>query len=145
MEGGIIMASLNKVELIGHLGSKPELKHLAGQAYIAFRLATNRKFKDKDNILQTETQWHTIRCWGKLAETANKFLSKGQLIYLEGRLEYRNYEDEGGKAHFFADIVARNLIMLADKKNTKETSLEKQEDKILENPPVFTIIDEDIE
>jgi len=113
------MASLNKVLLIGNLGSDPELKSFDDQAIVTFRLATNRKYKDKNGKLESDTQWHTIKCWGKLAEIANKLLKKGHQVYLEGRLETRNYEDTEGKDRYFTDIVATNILLLGKREEEK--------------------------
>lgn len=118
---------LNKVQLIGNLGSKPELSYVEDQAFISFRLATNRKYKNKQGEVQTETQWHTIRCWGKLAELANKYLKKGQLVFIEGRIQSRSYKDEEGKDRFFTDIIASEFLMLDHKKDaeTKKENIEE--------------------
>lgn len=99
------MSSLNKVMLIGHVGKDPELKFLpGGQAVTTFSLATSRQWKDKDGNKKEDTQWHNIKCWGKQAETAQKYLKKGKQIYVEGRIETREYERDGQKK-YYTEIV----------------------------------------
>jgi single-strand DNA-binding protein len=103
--------SLNKVQLIGHLGKDPEVKFMqSGQAMAKFSLATNRTW-EKDGQKSEKTEWHNIVIFGKLAEVAGQWLSKGKQVYLEGRLETRNYEKDGQK-HYMTEIVVNEMIML---------------------------------
>ena len=103
--------SLNKVQLIGHLGKDPEVKFMqSGQAMAKFSLATNRVW-DKDGQKQEKTDWHNIVIFGKLAEVAGQWLSKGKQVYLEGRLETRNYDKDGQK-HYMTEVIVSEMIML---------------------------------
>lgn len=106
--------SLNKVMLIGHLGKDPEVKFMqSGQAMAKFSLATNRSW-EKDGQRTEKTDWHNIVIFGKLAEVAGQWLSKGKQVYLEGRLETRNYEKDGQK-HYVTEVIADQMIMLGGK------------------------------
>lgn len=111
------MRGLNKVTLIGNLGSNPEIQKLQGDVNVAkFSLATTESFKDKNGQTHTTTEWHTVVLWQNLAELANKYLAKGSLVFIEGKLKARNYEDKEGVKRFVTEIIADQLIML-DKKN----------------------------
>ena len=106
------MAGLNKVILIGNLGSDPEMRYTAsGTAVCKFSLATSRKFTGKDGQKQEKTEWHRIVTWTKLAEICGQYLSKGKQVIIEGRIEYGSYEKDGVK-HYTTDIVAENMQML---------------------------------
>lgn len=104
---------LNRVMLIGNLGQDPELKYTqGGQAMLKMRLATTESYLDKGNERQQRTEWHSITMWGKRAESLNKFLSKGRTIYVEGRIQTRQWEDKDGNKRYTTDIVATNVILL---------------------------------
>lgn len=105
--------SVNKVILIGNLGRDPEMKYTpGGQAVTRLGLATNERWKDKNGEFQERTEWHTVVCWGKLAETASQYLTKGQSVYIEGRLQTRNWEDKENKKHYSTEIIANEMVML---------------------------------
>jgi single-strand DNA-binding protein len=107
------MASLNKVTLIGNLGSDPELKYTpSGRAVANFNIATNEQWKDKDGQQQSRTEWHRIVVWGRQAEIAKDFLRKGKQIYLEGRLQTRSYDDKDGNKRYITEIVSDRFLML---------------------------------
>ena len=92
------MASLNKVMLIGNLGRDPEVRYTAaGQAVASFNLATSEKFKNKSGEWEERTEWHKITLWARLAEIAGEYLTKGSTVYIEGRLQTREYEKDGVK------------------------------------------------
>jgi single-strand DNA-binding protein len=108
--------------LIGNLGKDPEVQYLEKNIGVAkFPLATTETHKDKNGKLVSQTEWHTIVLWRGLAELAQKYLHKGSLIYVEGRLRTRSWEDREGNKKFATEIVADNLIML-DKRNDGSTS-----------------------
>ncbi|MEW5702881.1 MAG: single-stranded DNA-binding protein [Candidatus Zixiibacteriota bacterium] len=112
------MASLNKVMLIGNLGVDPELKYTpGGQAVATFRIATSRQWKDKDGNSQEDTQWHNIKVWGRSAEVAQQYLKKGRQIYVEGRIETRQYDDKDGNRKYFTEIVSERFLMLGSKRD----------------------------
>lgn len=99
--------------LIGNLGKDPEIQYLEKNISVAkFPLATTETHKDKNGRLISQTEWHTIVLWRGLAELAQKYLHKGSLIYVEGRLRTRSWEDREGNKKFATEIVADNLIML---------------------------------
>ena len=107
---------LNKVMLIGHLGRDPELRYTpSGRPVATFSLATNRSWHSADGERHEETEWFNIVAWGSLAEICNQHLSKGQQIYLEGRLQTRRWDDAEGKKHFATEVVARELIMFGER------------------------------
>ena len=111
------MRGLNRVMLIGNLGKEPEMQFLEGNIAVAkISLATTETYKDKTGKLISQTEWHTIILWRGLAELAQKYLHKGSLIYIEGRLKTRSRLDKDGIQRNETDIIADNLVML-DKKN----------------------------
>jgi single-strand DNA-binding protein len=104
--------SLNKVLLIGRLGADPEMRYTtSGMQVTTFSLATNRQWTDREGNAQEETDWHNIVAWDRLAQICNEHLSKGRLIYLEGRLRTRTYEANGQK-QYRTEIVASDMLML---------------------------------
>lgn len=105
--------SLNKVMLIGNLGNDPDLRFTQGGSAVAnFNLATNEKWTDKSGQAQEKTEWHRIVVWGKQAENCGKFLKKGRSIYIEGRLQTREWEDKDGKKRYTTEIKADNVQFL---------------------------------
>jgi single-strand DNA-binding protein len=109
--------SLNKVLLIGHVGSDPEIKYSQNNvAILTLSLATNSQFKSKssDDIIK-KTDWHRILLYGKLAEKTNDFLKKGSKVYIEGFIKYNKWTDKNNLLRYSVDIIANNLILL-DKK-----------------------------
>ena len=110
------MASLNKVMLIGNLGKDPEVRYTAsGQAVASFSLATSEKFKGKSGEWEERTEWHNITLWGKLAEIAGEYLSKGKTAYIEGRLQTRKWQDKNGNDRYTTEIVGDKMQMLSPK------------------------------
>jgi len=110
------MSSLNKVMLIGRLGKDPETQHFDGGAIKAsFSLATTERYKTRDGQLREQTEWHNVVVWNKLAEIAGRYLRKGKLIYLEGRIRTRSWEDKSGNKRYTTEIDARNFTMLGSK------------------------------
>ncbi|MBC3540467.1 single-stranded DNA-binding protein [Rufibacter sediminis] len=107
------MASINKVILIGNLGKDPEVRHLEGGVAVArFPLATSETFKDKNGDRQERTEWHNIVVWRGLAEVAEKYVKKGQSVYIEGRIRTNSYQDKDGVQRYSTEIVADNMTML---------------------------------
>jgi len=108
--------SVNKAILIGRLGADPEIRYTAdGQPVANFRIATSERWTDKNGNKQERTEWHRIVAFGKLAETCGEYLSKGRLVYIEGRLQTRSYEDREGIKRFVTEIVAQTMQMLGPK------------------------------
>ncbi len=99
--------------LIGNLGKDPDMQYLDGNIGVAkFPLATTETFKDKSGRLISQTEWHTVVLWRGLAELAQKYLHKGSLVYIEGRLRTRSWEDKEANRKFATEVVGDNLIML---------------------------------
>lgn len=104
------MASLNKVMLIGNLGQDPEVRFTpAGQAVATFNIATSERWTDKAGQKQEKTEWHRIVVWGKTAENCKEYLSKGRPVFVEGRLQTREWTDKEGKKRYTTEVVA-NLV-----------------------------------
>ena len=107
------MRGVNRVMLIGNLGKDPEVQHLEGNIAVAkFPLATTETFKDRTVKLVSQTEWHTVVLWRGLAELAQKYLHKSSLVYIEGRLRTRSWDDKEGNRKFATEVVGDNLIML---------------------------------
>lgn len=111
MAGGV-----NKVILIGNLGSNPEVRFTpGGQAVANFRIATNESWTDKQGQKQERTEWHRIVVWGKLAELCGEYLTKGRQCFIEGKLQTREWTDKEGKKNYTTEVVAQNVQFLGGK------------------------------
>lgn len=111
------MRGVNRVILIGNLGKDPDVQYLEGNIGVAkFSLATTETYKDRGGKLISQTEWHIVVLWRGLADLAQKYLRKGSLVYIEGRLRTRSWEDKEGNKKFATEVVGDNLIML-DKRN----------------------------
>src|SRR4029077_8520862 len=128
------MRGVNRVMLIGNLGKDPDVQFLEGNIGVAkFPLATTETYKDRGGKLVSQTEWHTVVLWRGLAELAQKYLHKGSLIYVEGRLRTRSWEDREGNKKFATEIVADNLIMLdkrSDNANNFPASIPHETDSL---------------
>ncbi len=134
------MAGVNKVILVGNLGKDPELRYTpSGDAVATFSLATSRRWKGKDGQTQEQTEWHNIVTWRRQAEIAKEYLKKGSPIFIEGRIQYRTYNDREGNKRYITEIVAQSLQMLGRK--GAEAAPEVPEETEAETPPAT---DEDI-
>lgn len=104
----------NRVQLIGRIGQAPEIKTMEGGNKLAkFSLATNESYKNKKGEKVENTQWHNITAWGNTAEIIEKYVSKGQEIAVDGKLQHRSYDDKNGVTHYVTDIVANEIQMFA--------------------------------
>ena len=137
------MAGVNKVILIGHLGADPEIRYTAdGTAVATFRLATTRRWTNKDGERVDQTEWHRIVAWRRLGEICAQYLSKGKQVYIEGRLQTRSWEDRDGNKRWTTEIIAENMQMLGkagDVMDVSEEAPKAQEDLVDETP-----LDDDI-
>lgn len=125
------MAGINKVILVGNLGKDPEVKSMeSGTKYARFTLATTESYKDKNGERKDRTEWHNIICWRGLAEVAEKYLTKGSSIYLEGKIRTNSWEDNGQK-RYSVEILADTFTMLGSKNGGAATSAPS-------NPPAET-------
>jgi single-strand DNA-binding protein len=114
------MRGVNRVTLIGNLGKDPEIQYLEGNIAVAkFPLATTESFKDKNGQMVSQTEWHTVVLWRGLAELAQRYLHKGSLVYIEGRLRTRNWEDKDKNKRFATEVVGDNLVMLDKRKDAE--------------------------
>ncbi len=105
--------SVNKVVLVGHLGGDPETRYTPSGAAVAnFNMATNESWRDANGELQDKTEWHRCVMFGKSAELAGELLKKGQLVYLEGKLQTRNWEDKDGVKRYTTEVVCDMFTML---------------------------------
>jgi single-strand DNA-binding protein len=131
------MSGINKVILVGHLGKDPEVRHLDGGVTVAsFPLATSETF-NKDGRKVEQTEWHNIVMWRGLADIASKYLQKGKLVYIEGKLRTRHFEDKEGHKKYATEVVAENFTMLGRKSDFENTTggstsqdTPKQEDSV---------------
>ena len=104
---------INKVILIGNLGKDPELKYTdSGTAVCTFSIATNETWTDKEGNKHSETEWHNIVVWRKLAEICGQYLVKGKMVYIEGKLKTRSWEDNDGQKKYKTEVVAHQMQML---------------------------------
>jgi single-strand DNA-binding protein len=107
------MATLNKVLLIGNVGTDPEMRFTPnGNAVTSFRIATNRVYTTSDGERKQETEWFTVVTWRKLAESCNQFLTKGQRVYVEGSLRTRMWEGQDGQRRSRVEVVANRVLFL---------------------------------
>ena len=123
------MSGINKVILIGHLGKDPELRTLDGGVSVtSFPLATSETF-NKDGQRVEQTEWHNIVMWRGLADLASKFLQKGKLVYIEGKLRTRSFEDKEGIKKYTTEVVAENFTMLGRKSDFEDNGSSRQSGK----------------
>ena len=107
------MASVNRVILIGNLGRDPELRYTAGgQPVASFSVATNERWNDREGKTQERTEWHRIVVWGKQGENCANYLQKGRTVYIEGRLQTREWEDKEGQKRQTTEVVAQTVQFL---------------------------------
>jgi len=107
------MLGLNKVMIMGNVGTEPEMRFTPnGSPVTSFRVATNRVYTVPDGERKQETEWFTVVAWNRLAENCNQFLAKGQRVYAEGRLHTRTWEGPDGQKHFRAEIIANRVIFI---------------------------------
>lgn len=124
---------LNKVMIIGRLGRDPEMRYTpSGRPVTTFSVATSRSWNTADGERRTETEWFNVVAWSSLAEICNQYLVKGQQVYIEGRLQTRQWEDDQGKRHSSVEIVANEMIILGPRRSgsnaeDEEENIEEEE------------------
>lgn len=107
------MAGLNKVMIIGNLGADPEMRYTSnGNPVTTFRVAVSRNFTGPDGDRREETEWVSVVAWQKLAEQCSQFLAKGRRVYVEGRLQTRNWDTPDGQKRYMTEVVAREVLFL---------------------------------
>ena len=109
---------INKIELIGHVGQDPELRDANGTPVCKFSVATKESWKDKAGEWQNKTEWHNVVVWRDLADRTAKYIKKGMLVYIEGKMTYRKYQNKDGVDVKSADLVARVVKSLERKEQT---------------------------
>lgn len=123
------MSGVNKVILIGNLGADPDLRHTpSGTAVSNLRLATTEVFSNREGEKNKRTEWHRIVVFGRLAEICNQYLKKGRQVYIEGRLQTREWEDKSGDKRYTTEIVATNMVMLGSRSEGGFSSDDAQPD-----------------
>ena len=111
------MSGVNKVILLGNLGKDPEIRHLENNRTLArFTLATNEVYKNKAGERVNNTTWHNVVLWTPLAEIAEKYLTKGRQVYIEGKLSSRSYVDKEGQTKYTTEVVGQELVLLGSSK-----------------------------
>lgn len=129
---------VNKVILIGNLGRDPEIRRLDNGAVVAkFSIATNESYKDKNGEWQNLTEWHDIVMWRQLAERAEKYLAKGRLVFIEGKLTHRKYQDKEGIDRYVTEVVAHQLKLL-DRKESGDSNYSSSDNRKVEEPDADT-------
>jgi len=119
---------LNKVLLIGRLGRDPEMRYTpSGKPVTTFSIATSRSWNTADGDKHSETEWFNIVAWGSLAEICKQFLTKNRLVYIEGRLQTRHWEDNDGNKRTSTEIVANEMIMLDEKQDGNNGQVDVEE------------------
>ena len=122
--------SINKVILIGHIGNKPEIRYTpSGAAAASFSIATNESWIDSEKGKQQRTEWHNIVAWSKLAEFASEYIQKGQLVYIEGRLQTRSWTDREGNNRKSTEIICSTITPLEWKSADSSLSSDNKKDR----------------
>ncbi|GAL84409.1 single-stranded DNA-binding protein [Sporocytophaga myxococcoides] len=107
------MSGVNKVILVGRLGKDPEIRVMeSGRKVASFTLATSEVYKDKNGERVEQTEWHNVSFWGPIADVIEKYLKKGNQLYVEGKLRTRSYEDKEGVKKYTTEIIGQNMSML---------------------------------
>ena len=121
------MSSVNKVILIGNLGRDPEIKYTpSGDPVCNFSIATSESWTDKGGTRQERTEWHNIVVWRKLAEICQRYLTKGSKVYIEGRIQSREYDAKDGSKRRVTEIVANQMVMLGSRQKEAQDSEPEQ-------------------
>jgi single-strand DNA-binding protein len=125
--------TMNKILVIGNLGRDPEMRYTpSGQAVTNFTVATNRKYTTAEGESREETEWFRVSAWGRLAETCNQYLTKGQKIYVEGRLRSRSYETRDGQTRFENEISASDVRFL-DRPGSRGEEFPPEGEQVMES------------
>ena len=121
---------LNKVMIIGRLGREPEMRYTpSGRPVTNFSIAASRNWTTSDGERRTETEWFNVVAWGNLAEICKQYLVKGQQVYVEGRLQTRHWDDQEGNKHTSVEIVANEMIILGERRDSEESNLSQSSDE----------------
>ena len=119
---------LNKVQIIGHLGREPEMRYTpSGRPVTTFTVAVSRSWNTVDGERHNETEWFNVVAWGNLAEICKQYLTKGQQVYIEGRLQTRRWDDKEGVKHTSVEVVANEMMMLGERRDHNNQSQQPSE------------------
>ncbi len=125
---------LNKVMVIGNLGRNPEMRYTpSGRPVTSFSVATSRSWVNAEGERREETEWFNVVAWGNLAEICKQHLTKGQQVYVEGRLQTRGWEDQNGKKHYRTELVANEMIILGERKSAEATEETRERETVSES------------
>lgn len=137
--------SINKVILIGRLGSDPEVRYTPSGAAVAnFNVATNRGYKDKEGNWKDETDWHRIVVWNRTAEFCKEYVKKGYRVYVEGRLQTRSWEDQSGQKRFTTEVVALDVQLLESQQQNSASAGNTGAPMEMEPPSDMEISQDDV-
>ena len=118
---------LNKVMIIGNLGRDPEMRYTpSGKPVTTFSVATSRTWNTSEGEKREETEWFNVVAWSSLAEICKQYLTKGQQVFIEGRLQTRHWDDQDGNKHTSVEIVANEMIILSERRDTDESSADPE-------------------
>ncbi len=118
---------LNKVMIIGNLGREPEMRYTpSGRPVTTFSVATSRTWNTSEGEKHVETEWFNVVAWSNLAEICKQYLTKGQQVYIEGRLQTRHWDDQEGNKHTSVEIVANEMIILGERRESAESGSEPE-------------------
>lgn len=133
---------LNKVQLTGRLGANPEMRYTPqGHAVTTFRVASNRTWRSADGETHEDTEWFRVVAWNKLAEICNQYLIKGARVYIEGRLQTRQWQDQDGQTRYSTEVIANDMIMLDTRQSQSATDEPDDEpEEIVAAPPVPEVV-----
>lgn len=136
--------SVNKVFLVGHVGKDPDVRHLdSGVTVARFSLATNETYTDKSGKKVTQTEWHNIVVWSKLAEVAEKYVKTGKLLFVEGRLKTSSYDDKEGVKRYKTEIFCDTFRFLGSSGSSESGSNAKSDEQLHVTEPEATIPEPD--
>lgn len=126
--------SVNKVIIVGRIGKDPEVRHLeSGKSVASFSVATSERYKDKNGNKKENTEWFNVVLWSPLSEVAEKYLKKGDQVYIEGKLSTRSYEAKDGGKRYITEVVGRELVMLGGGVKTSELESKPKEADVESN------------
>ena len=119
------MSSLNKIMLIGHLGKDPEMRYTPeGTPVATFSLATSENWTDKNGTRQEHTEWHNIVAWRRLADLSKRFLTKGRQVYVEGRLQTREWNDREGNRRRTSEVIVSQIVLLGSRSQSTDAPVQ---------------------
>jgi single-strand DNA-binding protein len=126
---------LNKVQMTGRLGADPEMRHTPqGHAVTTFRVASNRSWRSTDGESHEETEWFRVVAWNKLAEICNQWLLKGSRVYVEGRMQTRQWQDQDGQTRYLSEVIANDIIILDTRRDSTDRGADESSAPAAEPP-----------